>query len=518
MSASPSQQAEERVGRFISLKWKTMLLVSVALAGVHIGLVTQAYRDALDQFKERQAHTFEQRTGVLRRLLEQSDARLQRVAAVVSDVLGVATPGQEMEDRWGAVQLELALEVMQLYGPDGRVRVRGLPSWGDTPPAELLAQVHAGLHAERPRGFILCRPDCIQYALVPMLGKQGDRQLMVLGTSLADVVLEFPGLAGADVAVLVATPAAAVGSYWGRYLLPAMSAAPENEPKVRALSGEKDLARLQQGGDLNFRGRSYRFYAQPLREFHSLTEGYFLIFGDTTEALADIRSQIRRQLGIGLSAMLAALLLLLAILNRPMTQLRNLAQALPLLARREYGPARRLIGSTPLAWLSHTEIEMLERVAVDLSHKLEALEQTVAARNRSLAERLDELKRAHELNDKIFATAPMVILIQSGEGKVLNMNEFGSQLLGYSAAEAQGMTYLSLLADPRQREEVASALVDLISGRRPLFEQTGPLRCVDGSLERITWLHTRLTAQSGTFVLSVGLPDRAQVVEQPTGT
>lgn len=508
MPGAPIPQAAAKSPRFISLKWKTLALVSLALSAIYLVLVVHGYREALEQFKARQSLSFEQRVGVLHRLLQQSDARLQRIAAVVPGVINATTMAHGFTERWDAVQVDLGLEAMQLYGRDGELHVRGLPIWGDTPPPELLQRVKIALHDEQPSGFLLCRPRCLQYALIPTLDTSGNKQLMVLGLSLADVVLEFPGLAGADIAVLVAQPGAGA-SYWGRYQLAAISDAPSNEPKIRAVSEDADLLRLEQGGGLNFGGRSYRFYARPLRAFNSLSEGYFLIFSDTTEALADIKAQMQRLLAGGLTALLTALLLLLTILNRPMGQLHKLAEALPLLAQREYASARAMIGNGASSRRSQTEIEVLELAAADLSHKLETLEQTVEARNQSLAEKISELKRAHELNDKIFATAPMLILIQSSEGKILQMNDFGSQLLGYSPSEVQGMSYLSLLADTRLHDEAANVLVDVISGRRPLFEQTGPVRCVDGSLERITWLHTRLAAQSGTYILSVGLPDKS---------
>ncbi|HUP91701.1 MAG TPA: cache domain-containing protein [Solimonas sp.] len=510
MPESPPTAADPR-RRFISLKWKTLLLVSLALGGIYLVLVVEGYFDSMAQFNARQALAFEQRVSVLRRLLQQSEARLQRIAAVVPGVINTATFADAFGERWNAVQLELGLEVMQLYQADGKLQVAGLTASPEGPPPELVQRIAQALREERPGGFLLCRPQCLQYALIPALGARGERELMVLAVSLADVVLEFPGLAGADVALLVERPPLPGESrYWGGYQLAAISDAPSNEAKVASLAASVGLPALEQGAGLSFGGRSYQFYARRLQTFGSVTPGYFLVFGDTTEALRDIRSQILRQLGGGLTALLAALLLLLSILNRPMNQLRKLAQVLPMLAQQQYEPARRLIGP-PKGGSSQTEIEVLEMAAIDLSRKLETLEQTVAARSQALAEKIAELRRAHELNDKIFATAPMLILTQSSDGKVQQINEFGSHLLGYSPSEVRGMSYLSLLADPRQREEALHVLVDVISGRRALFEQTGPVRCVDGGLERVTWLHTRLAAQSGTFVLSVGLPDKSQL-------
>jgi len=495
--------------RFISLKWKTLALVSLVLAAVHLGLVSQGYFDEIRQFEARQALAFESRIRVMQKLFDQSSERLSRIATIVPGVINtINMRGGAVAAQWESVQVELQLEVMQMYGADGRVLIPGLPLWRGAPPAALTERIAAALRDERPAGFLLCDPTCIQYGLTPILGSSGERQLMVLGVSLADVVLAYPGLAGADVALLVERGADGM-SYWNRYRLVAISDAPNNEPKLRTLTERVHPEDVEQGRSLEYGGREYRFHARRLDSFGSLTPGYVLIFDDTTEALAGIRSQLRRQLGVGLTALLAALALLLSILNRPMNQLRKLAQALPMLAQQQYGPVRDMVGTAWRDKHTHSEIEVLEEAAANLSRTLEELEKTVAARNAALAEKVAELKRANELNEKIFATAPVIFVIQSHDGRILQMNEFGSQLLGYSESEVKTLPFLQLLADARQRQHAGDILTDVLGGRRQLFEQTGPVRCVDGSLERVTWLHTRLPAEGADFLLSVGVPDKA---------
>lgn len=494
--------------RFFSLKWKLLALVSLALAAIHVALVLQGYQDAASQFEARQALEFEARVSVLEKLLVQSELRLQRIAAIVPNVLSAATlRPAAVEEQWAAVQLELQLEVMQLYGADGRLRAGGIAGWGAAPPEPVQAHFARALRSERPLGFILCHPGCAQYALVPALGRGGERLLMLLGTSLADVMLEYPGLSRGALALLIEQPG---GAYWGGYRVAALSDAPSNEPKLRALSETATLPQLEQGRGLRFGGRHYRFSARPLSAFGGVTPGYFLIFDDTTEALADIRSQLLRQLGAGLTALLAALAVLLSLMSRPMNQLHRLAEALPLLARKQHEAARRMIGTPDARKRRVSEIEVLQAAALDLSRQLEELEQTVAAHSDGMAGMVAELRRAIELNDKILATAPVVILLLSPDGRLMQINEFGTQLLGYSRSEACGLAFAKLLAEPRQRDEATLALVDIVSGRRSLFEQTSPVRCVDGGVERISWLHTRIDAQSGVFVLSVGLPDKSQ--------
>lgn len=493
--------------RFFSLKWKLLALVSLALAAIHVALVLQGYQDAVSHFEARQALAFEARVSVLEKLLQQSGQRLQRIAAIVPSVLSAATlQPAAVEEQWAAVQLELQLEVMQLYDASGQLRAGGIAGWGVALPEPLRARIGKAARGERPESFILCHPACAQYALVPVLGPLGERQLMLLGTSLADLVLEYPGLSRGALALLVEQPG---GRYWGGYRVAALSDAPSNEPKLRALAELATLPQLEQGQGLRFGGRHYRFSARPLAAFGGLSPGYFLIFDDTTEALADIRGQLLRQLGAGLMALLAALAVLLSLMNRPMNQLHRLAEALPLLARKQHEAARRMIGQ-PVRRRRASEIEVLQTAALDLSQQLEELEQTVAAHAEGMAGMVAELRRAIELNEKILATAPVVILMLGADGRLMQINDFGTQLLGYSPSEVCGLAFTGLLTDPRQRDAAALALADVASGRRALFEHTAPVRCVDGASERVTWLHTRLDTQSGVYLLAVGLPDKSQ--------
>ena len=120
-----------------------------------------------------------------------------------------------------------------------------------------------------------------------------------------------------------------------------------------------------------------------------------------------------------------------------------------------------------------------------------------------------ELRRSQDLNEKIFATAPIAMLMLSSDGLIVRVNEFTCTLLGYSDTELRDRSFLSLLADARQSREAGNALIDLIAGRRSIYEQSGSVSCINGDQERMTWMHSRVLAQGGVFILALGLPDRS---------
>ncbi len=490
----------------ISLKWKTIALLGLALMLVNAGMLVEQQRTSLGEFAARQEAELQRKALVVRRLLARSNERLRRVGNIAPNIIDALTSEDDLQARWTTLQLELDLKALVLLDSEGRELLRGLPSFGQTLPGVLQQRITRALGNELPDQFLHCDDGCAQYALIPSIGPAGEERLMVVAAGLTDLILEFPSLTNTELAILAPGPG---GLGWRDQHLYAVSNAPQNEPHLKQLSEQFSLAQLVKGRSLTLEGRHYRFVAWPWQTFGGIGDGHLLLFEDNTETLRQIAAQTRHSLLSGLLAMAIAILLGSLILNRPMNQLRRLAEALPLLAEKSYARARALVGSDFRRRRMPTEIDVLEGLTVDLADRLEELERQVENRNLAIAEKVAELRRSQELNEKILSTAPILIMMLTGSGRIVQVNDFACALLGYGQVEFQQLSFLELLADPRQSRETGNVLVDLIAGRRSVFEQSGQVRCVDDGRERITWLHTRVLAQGGVFVLSLGLPEKS---------
>ncbi len=491
----------------VSLKWKMLALLGLALLVVNGGLLSFQIYEREQALEAARASERAQHLRALERLLESSATRLQRIGTIVPNLVDALDQSEALQQQWAVLQLELDLLVLGLLDSDGSWLLTGRSDVAERPPAELEERVRVALREERPDTFLICQTYCAQYALVPSLGPQGRQRLMVLATRMADVVLEFSTLTGADIA-LYGRRADSPG-----LRLAALSDAPRNRERLQRLIAEHGLAPLQQGRALPPPDTGFRASSTPWSRFGGVGEGYVVIVEDERDRLAHAAAELRQTLLSSLTALAVTLVLGYVILNRPMNQLRRLARALPLLADRAYDPARALIGHEHRHRRWPTEIDLLEGLAVSLADQLEALELTVSRRNKALAENVAELRRSQNLNEKILSTAPIAILMLSGEGRIMRVNRFTGHLLGYSESELRRMNFLDLLDDPRQSREAAHIFVDLISGRRSTHEHSGPVRCVDASAEQMTWLHSRVLAQEGVFILALGLPERAQPAE-----
>ncbi len=490
----------------VSLKWKTIALLGMALMLVNAGMLVEQQRASLSEFAARQDVELQRKSQVLQRLLARSNERLRRIGSIVPSVIDALTSEDDLQSRWTTLQLELDLKALVLLDRQGQELLRGLPSYGQGLPEEINRRIAQALASEMPDQFLYCDDGCAQYALIPSIAAGGEQRLMVVAAGLTDLVLEFPGLTSAELAILAPGPD---GLGWRDQHLYAVSNAPQNEPYLRQLSQQYTLAQLSEGRNLILDGRSYHFVTWPWKAFGGIGDGHLLLFQDNTDTLQQIAAQTRRSLLSGLLAMAIAILLGSLILGRPMNQLRRLADALPLLAEKSYARARQLVGTDFHRRRLPTEIDVLEGLTVDLADRLEELERQVENRNLAIAEKVAELRRSQELNEKILSTAPILILMLTGAGRIVQVNDFACALLGYGQVEFEQLSFLDLLADARQSREAGNVLVDLIAGRRSVFEQSGPVRCVDDGRERITWLHTRVVAQGGVFVLSLGLPEKS---------
>ena len=198
-----------RSGFFLSLKWKALLLSSMALILVTGTLVTINYIELRNQFEQRRAELQGQYAHQTQGLLDQSDRRLRQWSTIMASLLSVGvSAGRQDEERIiteferlaAILELDMGAESILLVSSNGwRLAVRGLDANFD----ERINLVEASRQVvtmEKPASLIDCFDTCLQYSIAPILGT-GDA--LVVGVSLADVVLDFQRVSGTDLGLLV---------------------------------------------------------------------------------------------------------------------------------------------------------------------------------------------------------------------------------------------------------------------------------------------------------------------------
>lgn len=509
-----------RHGFFLSIKWKALLLSSVALLAVTGTLVTISHIELRGQFEQRRAELQNQYVRQVQGLLNQSDMRLRQWSTAVASLLGAQAAGTsaaagrliEFERLAAMLELDMGVESSALVGGRGQV----MAARGADPGAEsriaLAKTVQRVLDTERPASLIDCYNTCLQYAVSPILATG---EALVLGVSLADVVLDFQRVSGTDLGLIVSQEGTnPINGDSERWLWPwsakvaALSNAPANLDILRVAARGTTLSDSARGAIyVEAKGREHELRLFPLAGFDEREEAYLAIIADISDSMAKIRAALRRNLILGATGLVLSELLLLAVLWAPLSRLRHAAAKLPWLAEGEFAKIRAAI-----AEIGHTrgfrdEVDVLNDTAISLSRQLESLNTAVAKQTRDLSEQMDEITQQRNFVTHVLETAQAIILTQDRNNRILMINPYGQTLTGYSSSELKGRSFVALLARKETADNIQSHLADLVAGTRDHLEEECDIRCKDQGLLNVVWQHSRLREQAddAPLILSVGM-------------
>lgn len=506
---------------FLSLKWKALLLSSIALIAVTGALVTLNYTELRNQFEQRRLELQSQYARQVQGLLDQSSKRLQQWSTAIAALLSIQASKHDsingMESRFEELatilELNIGVETIALVAADGR----RLAAYGLDIPFDdstiLAGATRQVLADENPLTLIDCFNTCLQYAIAPVFNSG---QAVVVGISLADVVLEFQRVSGTDLGLIVKhNESLSRNGNGDERLLPswgvkvaALSNPNANMEILKIAADKQTLADSAQAPVyVQFNQGEHEVRLFPLAGFAQREEAYLAVVADIGDAMKSVRIALKRNLVLGVIGLVLSELLLLTILWPPMSRLRRAAAHLPWLAEGAFTKIRATVSeSRSTHWLLD-EVDMLNETAVALSYQLEALNAAVAQQTRDLSERMVEIIEQRNFVTHILETAQAIILTQDRSNRILMINPYGLALTGYSIADLQGQAFTTLLPEEESAEKVSSRLTALMTGDLAHFEEECDIRCKDHSVLNVVWQHSRLKGEGeeAPVVLSVGM-------------
>lgn len=503
--------------RFVSLKWKALLLFSLVLLAINVTLATLNYTNSLEQYEQQRAQDYARFDRELRAILDISSDRLQQAGLIIpdlSDVRPALRNGNErqileaFEEHWSMLQFDLGISGVSFFNANSEL----LASWGrnSIDRGRKFEQVEQVNREQAPQSGLDCSADCSLYAVVPVLTGDDDHVILTLNSSLADVVISFNEITGVDAGVLTTasreSPGGKTFAPWGLRTV----ALTNSETNLRVLSQVASTASLETAVKhstrvwLNDRALDVRIV--PITGLSESNVGYWVTVDDITEAISHIESSAAESLLAGILGLLISELLLLAILWTPMARLRRVSDNLPLLADRAFLRVRQAL-QPETKWVPlQDELDLLDETAITLADRLEVLETQVEERTRSLADRIEEVQRQRDFVTGLLETTDVIIFTQDAEGRLVMTNRYSQHISGFSDEELRGSRFVDLL-DPDEVREISGRLRRLSEGRSEHLRHDTTLICKDHTPRNITWVHSRLTntANGGAAVLSVGL-------------
>jgi diguanylate cyclase (GGDEF)-like protein len=294
--------------------------------------------------------------------------------------------------------------------------------------------------------------------------------VLVISRSIADDVLEFNRLSGADVAVLVAQDQSSAKTVSGRFLerwqmaVPALSGPARTFGVLLALQTVFPDPRL--GDDLQFIELGEESYACLLSRDPAAGQGTtFMIVNPITEDVAKLTVANRVILTAGVVGLLATGTILLAFLWKPMARIRRLVAALPALGRNDFEGLRKGLPTRDNT-LASDEIDVVvasvDTLAKDIERalqaRLEAEQDLVWLADHDPLTNLYNRRRFQEVCDRILTLS--VRYRRSGALLFLDLDQFKfvNDLNGHQAGDALLLLVASSLKDSVRQSDVLARL------------------------------------------------------------
>ncbi len=374
------ETAVARQPRFLSLRWKALTALSLVLLLVNASLAYMAYRQSARQFELQQTEVRERQGRQLRDMVDGHAEEMSRLASLVP-LMGPNPPladlssqlGHALRSNGAMLDLEWDIRSVHWLTPGGEASITW-PEQAEALPPGLTSRIEDSPEANT--ALLSCQSECRQYLATPLLWSGAYGGSLVLARSLADSLLAFNELTGADVAIVSelgeAQPIIDTDrplSVGGRF--PAITHAERSVPilsrVVDALLSQDsvDAPLLVQRG-----GAWFEVFRVP-----DLAEGIdAFIINDVTAQQEAIGQSIRFSIAIGIIGLILSEGLLLFMLKQPLSRLRRIASALPLLAENRYRDLRERLPQSRPAQVVSDEMDLMVGTVGSLTDRMESLQ------------------------------------------------------------------------------------------------------------------------------------------------
>lgn len=496
----------------LSLTWRVIALSSLLLVGLVVLFTWLGHANLTRQFQESRHDHHERQQREIRLALQRSAENLRQLAglAAASPRLGPPLEAGNADDveralasQWPTLQLEAGIDEILVADTQGRTMGR----WGSghlEGGLPIQAWVQRVMNTETPITTLRCTTNCQQVAAVPVLVDGESVGLVMLSRSLADVTRQAREVSNAEVALLVTGPLESQSlleerklAPWNGYLL-ALTHQEVSLPLLQRASHLSPIgALLQRPVQLQDQGQHFELSAVRMDEdTGGRGNGYFLLISDISSQIQAINEDTRTLMGVGLVGWLAAELLLLLILLRPMARLRRIAGLLPTLASGGFDDVRAAIPAT--RHRLPDEIDVLEGTTLSLSRQLQKLEEEVKERGDQLAERVNELAKERDFVNSLLDTARVFIIAQDSRGRISLVNDYTRAMLDLDDPSLLGRHFVDVFEAGRPSP---------ISTFDIPQQEERTLHTRDQHLHTIAWYHAPLPSSSddGKSRISVGL-------------
>ncbi|MEW5770536.1 MAG: EAL domain-containing protein [Pseudomonadota bacterium] len=493
---------------FFSIRWKIVFVAGLVLAGMAVlfslqqkwalnaqfGNDVMAHRERLRAMSERLFMLQNDRLQVLARMLAETPSVREAMRAHDAAAMAAA-----VAPLWPELNLGQGLSGLLLLDADQRA----LGGWGELDEARLAGLARQAVAREMPQTWLACSAaQCLHQIVLPV-GERG-RTLgsVALVAGLEGLVLDLRRMGGAEVAIL------ANGGQGAR----ARAAHPLEGMRLLSLSGdERARAVLREGLDRTWHAPYYQAHhgreTWVILPFHPDLPGdglmHMAVIADVTAASEAIHQGLWRNLAWGIGVLLFSMVLMFFLLHPAMRRIERVSRLLPLLGEGRFQEVKEATAQGATHRLSD-EMHGLERLAADLAHQLQSLNEANQLHASALAAQARQLEQERDFITGLLDTAPVLIVTYGRDCRIRMANAYAVVDSGVRRSQLIGHAFGEFFMGEAQRIEHRRQLGEMQPG--DVTHGEGSFLREDGQWRDIVWFHSCLDDSKGErLYLSVGL-------------
>ncbi|WP_448214191.1 EAL domain-containing protein [Colwellia sp. MEBiC06753] len=367
---------------FISVPLKLLSLIVGTLLLMSAGFSVLSLWRLQGEFKQFQIDKLSQGSTQFSLEKEGLDNQLRIWVESFSDIVGVSEE-DNFEQLSGAIAaqfyaLQLHLNVEKLWLMDENLQTLWLSP--DFTPRLVREHASEVLKAQEPFSAIHCESDCQLYTSVPVINAEGKIAVITMSASLIDVIFALNRSLKSDVAVISLPIEEQLLLKQAQFV---SSTNPQLGNDLFALDyPETSIAKVAtEGMELSSIDNHFLINLLPLASNDK--RDFYLVLIDNVSEFKEKNESYRRYFLITELLIFVTLALLVFFITSPFTRrLINLANALPLLAQKEFAEFRKV----PLKRRSFfvDELDILANSAQELSFELEQLNIEIEQKTKEL--------------------------------------------------------------------------------------------------------------------------------------
>ncbi len=497
-------------GFFFSLKWKIAILIAAIFLVLHSLFSYLVYLDAIEKLALNRQNIQSRYANIAHALTKDSFLVLEQFVELVSVLETEQQAGQKattqlipiLDKNWQQWQFIWGLESAVLYNKNGDL----LKHWGGLlkPDKSSILQV---IDNESPNNQILCPEACFQFVLIPIMINAEIIGSLGVSRSFADTIIKYQRATDTDIAVLVKSGQSSTNSW--PYKVSALTHAEHNQKIVSKVFQHYLFDELVgQIKNIRHHEKTFEINVFPINIGSDISQSpLFLVIEDISDELHAINMQIQTLWFYGISGIVLFLSCLILALILSLRRVTRLSNAIPLLAQQRFSCFRKQFKKLPQLTAAHDELDILSCTAMTLADQLEGLENNVKNSIQQLIEQGHELASERDFVQQIINVAPILVLTQDANGRILSVNQTGIDEFCLDKRLIIGNVFDNLI--PEIEGNHLAQIKEMRQGKQTQHLTIDGILLVSPTQKRhVCWIHSILKSQKNQdelIILSLGV-------------